>query len=88
MGESDAFILTERPELYWAPEYEVDFNEMFDLDVPLKDGQTLEVGSIAIECVHIPGHTPGAMSYFFRIYDGGKDYSAGFYGGHGKNTCR
>jgi metallo-beta-lactamase class B len=75
--------LTERPELSWAPEYGVEFHETFAVDVPLSDGQKLEVGSVTIECVHIPGHTPGNMSYFFRIQDNGRIFSVGFHGGHG-----
>ena len=62
MGEDDAFILTKRPELSWAPEYGVE-----------------------IECVHIPGHTPGSMSFFFSVSDG-NDYTVGIHGGPGVNT--
>ena len=83
MGKDDIFILTERPELSWAPEYGVEFHETFTVDIQLSDRQKLEVGSITIECAHIPGHTPGNMSYFFRIQDNGRNYSVGFHGGHG-----
>lgn len=86
MGEDDMFILTERPELSWAPEYGVEFHETFALDHPLRDGQIVALGNIEIECVHIPGHTPGAMSYFFRICDAQQDYTVGIHGGPGLNT--
>jgi metallo-beta-lactamase class B len=86
MGEDDAFILTERPELSWAPEYGVEFHEPFTLDVPLRDGQTFGVGTTQIECVHIPGHTPGAMAYFFTVAEGGRDFTVGIHGGPGLNT--
>jgi len=85
MGEDDAFILTERPELSWAPEYGVEFHESFALDIPLRDGQTLTVGNVEIECVHIPGHTPGSMSYFFSVAEH-EDYTVGIHGGPGLNT--
>ncbi|MFC1454432.1 MBL fold metallo-hydrolase [Verrucomicrobiota bacterium] len=85
MGEDDAFILTERPELSWAPEYGVEFHETFGLDLALRDGQTVELGNVEIECVHIPGHTPGSMSFFFSVAED-KDYTVGIHGGPGLNT--
>lgn len=86
MGQEDAFILTERPELSWAPEYGVDFHETFTLDMPLRDGQTLTLGDTEIECAHTPGHTPGCMSYRFTVRDEGVDYVVGIHGGTGLNT--
>ncbi len=86
MGIDDEFILTERPELSWSPEYGVDFHESFVLDCPLRDGQTLTIGKIDIECVHTPGHTPGSMSFFFQIHDGRNEYAVGIHGGPGINT--
>ncbi len=86
MGEDDAFILAERPELSWAPEYGVEFHETFALDNSLRDGQIIAVGNVEIDCVHIPGHTPGSMSYFFEICDQGKNYTVGIHGGPGLNT--
>lgn len=44
------------------------------------------MGKTTIECVHIPGHTPGSMSYFFEICDQGKTYSVGIHGAPGLNT--
>jgi len=39
--------------------------------------------------VATPGHTPGALSYFFNVTDGVKTYRAGLHGGMGINTmCR
>ena len=86
MGEDDAFILAERPELSWAPEYGVEFCESFALDCPVADGRVLRVGNVDIECVHIPGHTPGSMSYFFAIRDGQQEYTVGIHGGPGLDT--
>ena len=86
LGEDDAFILTERPELSWAPEYGVEFYESFAVDTLLHDGERIRLGATEIECVHIPGHTPGSMSYFFGISDGGRDYTVGIHGGPGLNT--
>ena len=86
MGEDDAFILNERTELSWGPEYGVDFHETFKLNLPLHDGETLTIGNTEVECVHTPGHTPGSMSFFFKVCDGTKDYTVGIYGSPGLNT--
>lgn len=44
------------------------FNEAFDtegevFDQLLKDGEKLEAGSLKIEVIHTPGHTPACVSY-------------------------
>jgi glyoxylase-like metal-dependent hydrolase (beta-lactamase superfamily II) len=33
------------------------------VDVKLKDGDVLEVGTLKIEVIHTPGHTPGSVCY-------------------------
>jgi len=86
LGEDDIEILKERPELSWAPEYSVEFYETFEVDEPLTDGQIFSIGNTSIECLHIPGHTPGAMSYFFEISDSVNTYTVGIHGGPGLNT--
>ncbi|MBC8236568.1 MBL fold metallo-hydrolase [bacterium] len=86
LGEDDIEILKARPELSWAPEYGVEFYETFEVDEPLVDGQIISLGNISIDCLHIPGHTPGSMSYFFEINDGGNTYTVGIHGGPGLNT--
>ncbi len=37
-----------------------------DITVPLKHGDFIAVGSVALECVHLRGHTPGSMAYVLR----------------------
>jgi metallo-beta-lactamase class B len=44
------------------------------------------LGDTEIECVRVPGHTPGAMAYFFQIEDRGRGYTVGIHGGPGINT--
>lgn len=48
------------------------FAPIFDMDVPadgsqwdelLEDGQTLQAGSLAIQALHTPGHTPACLTY-------------------------
>lgn len=86
MGAEDIEILRDKPELSWAPEYGVEFYETFEVDVPLSDGETVALGNTTVECVHIPGHTPGAMAYFFEIADGGRTHRVGLHGAPGRNT--
>lgn len=57
----------------------------FEPDVFLKDGDILDMGNIQIECIATPGHTPGAMSFFFddRDDETGKVVRVGMHGGLG-----
>jgi len=86
LGQDDIFILTARPELSGAPECGVEFHEFFTVDMPLRDGQKIRLGRIEIECVSTPGHTPGAMSFFFDVVHKGKFLTVGIHGGPGLNT--
>lgn len=86
LGEADIEILQRRPELSWAPEYGVEFYEFFDADVPVRPGQIISLGNMSIECMSIPGHTPGAMAFFFARIERGRTYTAGLHGGPGLNT--
>ncbi len=36
------------------------------IDVPLKHGDIVSVGTTAVECVHLRGHTPGSIAYVLR----------------------
>jgi metallo-beta-lactamase class B len=86
LGEADIEILTSRPDLSWAPEYGVPFYETFEVDEPLTDGQVVSLGDTTIECVNVPGHTPGSMSLLFEVTEGGRSLAAGLHGGPGLNT--
>ncbi|MGM0415054.1 MAG: MBL fold metallo-hydrolase [Bacillota bacterium] len=37
---------------------------------PVQDGQEFKVGSLKIEAIHTPGHSPGSMSYILYGYEG------------------
>ena len=86
LGRDDLPVLTDRPELSWAPEYGVEFHETFAVDRPLADGDRITLGDTTVECVHIPGHTAGTFAYLFTIRDGAWAYRAGLHGGPGLNT--
>jgi metallo-beta-lactamase class B len=86
MGEADVPVTRDRRELSWGKEYGIEFREVFDVDIPLTDGQKLEQGNVTLECVGVPGHTPGSMSYFFEVEEDGKRLRVGNHGGPGLNT--
>jgi len=88
LGEGDLEILDDRLELSWAPEYGVEFYEVFDVDVPLNGGDVVSLGNVSIECMSIPGHTPGAMAFFFEMTEKGEKYTVGMHGGPGLNTLQ
>ena len=88
LGEADLEILDDRLELSWAPEYGVEFYEVFDVDVPLKGGDVVSLGDVSIECMSIPGHTPGAMAFFFEMTEKGERYTVGLHGAPGLNTLQ
>ena len=78
----------ERPDLSWAPEYEMAFPAPFAPDHLIHDGDRIELGDVAIDCVETPGHTPGVISFFWNVEERGKVYRAGTFGGAGLNTMR
>jgi metallo-beta-lactamase class B len=57
------------------------------LDVPPKrdlvivEGQPIALGDEEVMPVFIPGHTPGAMGFTFRVRDHGEAHVAGMFGG-------
>lgn len=59
------------------------YNDVFDVDVKLKDGDIIEIGNVKIRCVETPGHTIGCMSHFWETEEDGKTYRVGIYGGAG-----
>lgn len=49
----------------------------------LKDGEDFICGNLKMHCVSIPGHTPGAMAFFFDVTEDGRTFRAGLFGGAG-----
>ena len=47
-------------------------DEMFDYQYgnSVQDGQEFRIGSLKIETIHTPGHTPGSMTYVLYGYEG------------------
>lgn len=86
LGEADVEIIETLREQTWAPEYGLGFHEYFKVDHPLKDDDVVRVGNAAFQCVAIPGHTPGSISYFFEVSEKGTTHRVGIHGGPGLNT--
>lgn len=89
IGGADRDYVNGILDLSYAKELGMEFNETFEPDVPIHDGDIIALGSTSITARATPGHTPGAMSYFFDITDGERVMRAGLHGGMGINTmCR
>jgi metallo-beta-lactamase class B len=86
IGKADEEYANGKLDLSYARELDMEFNETFQPDVLLNDGDVISLGNTQITCVATPGHTPGAMSYFFDVTDGEQTYRAGLHGGMGINT--
>lgn len=87
LGRADRDLLLARPELSLACEGGSDMDLRFLKSVePLEDGQSLLLGDTVVKAVATPGHTPGAMSYFFSLSDGDTSCRVGLHGGAGLNT--
>jgi metallo-beta-lactamase class B len=45
------------------------------------DGMPISFGGVEITPVLIPGHTPGALGFVFRVMDGAQAHTAALFGG-------
>jgi metallo-beta-lactamase class B len=45
------------------------------------EGQPITLGDTKIAPILIPGHTPGSLALIFPVFDKGKKYTAGIFGG-------
>jgi len=89
LGLADRQYANGELDLTYARELNMEFNETFEPDILWTDGDEMTIGNTTVKCVATPGHTPGALSYFFNVTDGEKTYRAGLHGGMGINTmCR
>lgn len=59
------------------------YNECFQPDVELQDGEIISLGNTKIRCVLTSGHTIGVMSHFWTIEDKERTLRVGIYGGAG-----
>ena len=64
IGNPDRDYANGTLDLSYSKELNMEFNETFEPDILLDDGDVLSLGNTQIRCVATSGHTPGAMSYF------------------------
>lgn len=86
IGAADADAAAGRAPLSFAEELGMKYDTPFEPDETVGDGDVLVFGNTAVACVATPGHTAGAMSYFFEISADGRKYRAGLHGGAGVNS--
>ena len=88
IGRDDLDIVNGKLDLTWAKELGIRYEEPFEPDHLLDDGDELTFGNVTIKCLSTPGHTPGVMSYFFNLTENGQTLRAGTFGGAGFNSMK
>jgi metallo-beta-lactamase class B len=88
IGRADKDYCNGKLDLSYAKELNMEFNETFEPDFLLDDGSVIELGNTKIKAVATPGHTAGAMSYFFNVSDGENTFRVGLHGGMGVNSLQ
>ncbi len=86
LGKEDRLYVNGGLDLSFAKELDMEFNEIFEPDILLSDGDIIKLGNTVVKAVATPGHTEGAISYFFNVTDGEEIFRAGLHGGMGINT--
>lgn len=86
IGRPDVDLANGKLDLSYAKELDMEYYTAFEPDVILDDGDRIALGNTVITARSTPGHTSGAMSYFFDVTDGERTYRAALHGGMGLNT--
>ena len=86
LGEPDARMFRERPELSLIQDTGDVFDTLFEPDVEIHDGDVLSFGDTTMRFRLVPGHTEGCIAAFFDAHDGDEVRRCGYYGGFGFNT--
>ena len=86
IGAGDENYVNGKLDLTWAKELGYRYDEPFEADEVLRDGDVVRLGNTAVRCVSTPGHTPGCLSFFFDVSDGTRTVRAGMQGGSGVNS--
>ena len=88
LGEPDARMFHERPEIAVIQESRNDADYLFQPDYEIREGDVLTFGNTTITFYLVPGHTDGCIACFFDAYDGDQVKRCGYYGGFGFNTLQ
>lgn len=63
-GSADQFIMDDIPAM--AAKYGIAGARAVTPDRYLEEGETVSVGELALDVLHVPGHTPGHMVFVYR----------------------
>lgn len=88
LGEPDARMFRERPEIAAVHQSRNDADYLFQPDYEIREGDVLTFGNTAMTFYMVPGHTDGCIACFFDAYDGAEKKRCGYYGGFGFNTLQ
>jgi len=85
LGEKDRLYANGELDLSWAKELGLEYNEPFEPDILINHADEIKCGSATFRAFATPGHTPGAMTWFFNTADG---KIAALHGGMGSNSMK
>lgn len=88
LGQPDAQMFRERPEISAVYESHNDGDELFVPDYEIQEGDVLTFGNTTMTFYLVPGHTDGCIACFFDACDGSEVKRCGYYGGFGFNTLQ
>lgn len=88
LGEPDAKMYREHPEISAIQETNNICDELFVPDYEIKEGDVLTFGNTTMTFYMVPGHTDGCIACFFDAYNGDEKKRCGYYGGFGFNTLQ
>ena len=86
LGEADALMFREHPELALIECNRHSYLELFTPDVEMKNDDLISLGHTVIRVLSTPGHSAGTMSFFTEVVESGNKLTAGMFGGSGLNT--
>ena len=88
LGEPDARMFRERPEISAIQDSSNDADFLFEPDYEIREGDVLTFGNTTMTFYLVPGHTDGCIACFFDAYNGDEVRRCGYYGGFGFNTLQ
>lgn len=86
LGEPDARMFRERPELSYIQDSPNFTDSLFVPDYEIRDGDVLTFGNTTMSFRMVPGHTDGCIACFFDVTGEDGPKRCGYYGGFGFNT--
>lgn len=88
LGEPDARMFREQPEISAIYDSHNDLDCLFEPDYEIKEGDVLTFGNTTMRFTMVPGHTDGCIALFFDAHNGSETKRCGYYGGFGFNTLQ